>query len=127
MYEPPDYIANETVQEYIERMQKAGYKILVPEPNQLFIDIDTKEQLKQYLSEIERFRDEYTVKEIKQTPSRRKADGFHITVTLDREITNIERIVLQAILGSDPRRELLGLFRIWNEEELVTIFCEKGD
>lgn len=47
----------------------------------------------------------------------------HIVLTLTRELSPEARIALQAILGSDPVRELLNLARVENErQDPITLF-----
>jgi hypothetical protein len=42
----------------------------------------------------------------------RTARGWHVVIGLSISITPIETVALQAILGSDPRRESLNLMRV---------------
>lgn len=47
----------------------------------------------------------------------------HIMLTLSREFTSHERIAIQAMLGSDPMRELLNLRRVWcGAEDPIALF-----
>lgn len=48
---------------------------------------------------------------------RSSSGNTHIMIAFAREFTLLERIALQAILGSDPMRELLNLRRCWCEAE----------
>ena len=59
--------------------------------------------------------------------SRRKRDGSHIVVTLPRDITNIERLLWQAILGSDLRREAHSYRNMLRGDERPTLFFEKSE
>jgi hypothetical protein len=38
--------------------------------------------------------------------------GWHVAIILSRKIGRLERVALQAILGSDRKRECLNLFRV---------------
>lgn len=50
----------------------------------------------------------------------------HIMLTCSREFTPCERVALQAILGSDPMRELLNLRRVWcGAEDTIALFRPK--
>lgn len=47
----------------------------------------------------------------------------HIMLTLSRDLTLHERIAIQAMLGSDPMRELLNLRRVWcGAEDPIALF-----
>ena len=99
-----------------------GLDVRYPMANELFIDIDDKRSYKV-------FEENYTLIEgttgCMPAPSRRKKDGMHIVVTLNRNVTPIERIALQAALGSDPRREAHSLRRYFAGDPLPTLFFEK--
>jgi hypothetical protein len=52
-----------------------------------------------------------------------------VVVTLDRPVRDAcERVMLQALLGSDPMRELLSLERIQNgsDDDAVSVFFERA-
>ena len=60
----------------------------------------------------------------KVTESRHGLPGRHIVVTLDHDITETERLLLQACLGSDCVRELLGYVQMKNGDAHPTLFLE---
>jgi hypothetical protein len=99
-----------------------GVDVRYPMANELFIDIDDEKGMYH-------FNENYTLIEgttgCTMTPSRRKPEGKHIVVTLSRNVTPVERIALQAALGSDPRREAHSLRRYFNGDPLPTLFFEK--
>ena len=99
-----------------------GLDVRYPMANELFIDIDDERGMKE-------FNENYTLIEgttgCESTPSRNKLNGRHIVVTLKRNVTPIERIALQAALGSDPRREAHSLRRYFEGDPLPTLFFEK--
>jgi hypothetical protein len=59
------------------------------------------------------------------TPSRGGLPKRHITVYLGRAISSLERLALQAMLGSDRIRELLGFVRLQRGELHPTLFFER--
>jgi hypothetical protein len=90
-----------------------GQQVVLPKANELFIDIDNDDSYAwftmacQILDENEI---EYTVTQ--RPPSR--SGGEHIYVELtDWELTPLERIAFQAVMGSDRKRELLSLLRLF--------------
>lgn len=52
----------------------------------------------------------YRIDEIEAWPS--KNNNTHVVITIQDEMVIHERITLQAILGSDPTKELLNLARV---------------
>lgn len=103
----------------LEREKGLRYRVVLPRDDELQIDIDNLEALAVFQGNYTRLREywhhrwaggcEMTCEVV---PS--KTEGhFHITVRLPTEIDDQERIMLQALLGSDPVRELLSLVRIW--------------
>lgn len=107
----------------LERAKKEGLKVVYPEKNQLQIDIDRPEDYKIWAEHrfiVERF---LKIKKIVETPSK-EAGHWHIVVDLGVQIEPIQRILLQAVLGSDRKRELLGFVMLNNGEEKPTLFLE---
>jgi hypothetical protein len=95
---------------------------IYPMANELFVDIDTEADYGNFL------KNKNIISIIKAwhvTPSRTKAQGKHIVVELDRDVTSIERIALQTILGSDTRREAHSWVRLQANDPLPTLFFEK--
>lgn len=85
-------------------------------PSMLFVDIDTVDQMKQFdrmLPSIEHLLSfaygygpngkNHAISEI--FVNRSKSDNFHIRIRLTRPYTIPERIAMQLMLGSDPRKE----------------------
>jgi hypothetical protein len=112
---------------YIDYMQGLGFKIVLPEQQELQIDIDSEEQFQHFLAQwqivitqVEGW--SYVVKE-----SRSGFPKRHITVTTDISLTVVERIAWQAVLGSDPKRELLSMMRYDAGVSNPTLFVEKSD
>lgn len=106
--------------------EREGLDVRLPEPNELFIDIDDEKSYFTFNENRPLLGDMFTGQvEFAITPSRRKPWGKHIVVTLPRAVTPIERIALQAALGSDPRREAHSLRRYFNNDPLPTLFFEK--
>ncbi len=84
-----------------------GLLVVLPKPNELLIDIDSDSAFATFEVQVERVRKfeplSYTVK-----PSKSGGPCRHVTVELERSVADDrERILLQAVLGSDPFRELL--------------------
>lgn len=116
----------QTRREHAEEQAKAkGCIVVEPKPNELFIDIDRVEDLEFFYKQIghitKRCPLSYEVR-----PSLRK-DHFHVVVCFEnRELTEWERIALQAVLGSDRVRELISVFRLLDGDKTPTLFFEKA-
>jgi hypothetical protein len=99
--------------------------VVYPKDNQLLIDIDNQHSFLLYHKQMDIMRKYLGATEEAIAPSRNGGEGRHITVTLDHPITELERIALQACLGSDRVRELLGFVQYKNNDPHPTLFLEK--
>jgi len=101
-------------------------KVVLPEKNQLFVDIDNPLNYATYLRNHSTLESFYSVKSVTEAPSKSGTEGkVHITITLSEEIDDRERLLLQAFLGSDLKREFLGLQRVKANDPHPTLFLEK--
>ncbi len=97
--------------------------VVYPKHNELQIDCDTPESLDVATKAVKIMNInglKATVESIK--PS--KSGNWHMTITVDRKLTNIERIALQACCGSDTVRELLSALRVFQGKTDPTLFFE---
>lgn len=88
-------------------------RVRYAEPHQLFIDIDSDEALRKHEALFATFAaHEQCIRCVKNSPSGRSG-RYHVIVTLTRPVRDeAERVTLQALLGSDSKRELLALLRL---------------
>lgn len=104
-------------------MEREWY-VRVPEPNEVFLDLDTPEQQvsfeaiwpsveKMFAGSTRAFTDS-------RTPGCK-----HAIVTLTVHLSDAERIALQAICGSSPLRELLCLVRVLGGIENPSVLYER--
>ena len=56
--------------------------------------------------------------------TRSHGGGAHIYLRMNVDLPRIERITLQACLGSDPVREMLSLLRHWNDGYMPVVLAE---
>ncbi len=93
-----------------EKAAAKGLIVVRPEPNELFLDIDSEADFEKFESLILIFkehRDELCSWTKRPSPSG-KPGRYHVVVTLSAPVKDqMERIVLQALLGSDTKRELI--------------------
>ena len=99
--------------------------IVYPRDNELFVDIDSEEALELFNLHVEVLMEKLpgVVVCIGREPSSTEGH-YHVTVKLSYPVDPQERILLQAILGSDPTRELLSYIFFKNGREKPTLFFE---
>lgn len=117
----------ENIQWGLKRAKENGLVIIEPKPNEIQIDIDGMAELTFYQQQIRVLRANLKTaqtwtEDIKasKTPGR-----FHITLTTHKPIDHVLRVALQAILGSDIRRECFNLCRVLNGNKYPIVFFEK--
>lgn len=101
-----------------------GCVVVLPEVNQLLIDIDSPDAEVIYNKNKPKFELHIAVILMEERKTSRNGNT-HIYVTLDRNIDASERVLFQSFLGSDQTRELLSFVRILNEDAHPTLFIEK--
>lgn len=112
--------------QYFEEAASNGFYPVVPNSNCCQIDIDNESQYNTFMKNravISRncgWEPELVSDEASRTKGHR-----HITVRMPFVMNDEERILWQALLGSDPTRELLSLLRSRRGLEMPIIFMEK--
>jgi hypothetical protein len=103
--------------------REKGLDIVWPGPCELFLDLDDDEAFVLFKKQVEilgQF-DKGT-----WTEARSVNGGRHVVVTLDRPLTSeTERVMLEAVLGSDRKRSLLGLKQLRRGRERTSCFFKK--
>jgi hypothetical protein len=116
-------------EQYVERMLNDGYNIYYPDNNELQIDIDSPRALEIFNIRFKRLREELRVddEDAEARVYESKTPGhYHVVVKLPFVPDNhYERIALQAVLNSDPVREMLSLFRVWRGDPYPTLLARK--
>lgn len=99
-----------------EHAQSLGLQVVTPEADQIFIDLDDEADRAVMLEVIAMFgRNGYTLRVEKETES--KSGKRHVYIRAGFPLTEIERVALQACLGSDRKREALSIMRTWHVTE----------
>jgi len=108
------------------RAKRAKLILVEPEQDELQIDIDGCRALRHYGAQFAILQKAGITHGWKEsmTPSRAK-NHMHITIKLPRVITNLERVCLQSILGSDPMREAFNYVRVNKRTRYPIVFFEK--
>lgn len=103
-----------------------GLKTVYPKPNELQLDIDTVAQYKTFQMMRPLLNQRFTILKVVEKPSTSgKPNRKHVTITVNKPLVDSERIVLQACLGSDPKRELISFFHLLDDDPRPTLFFEK--
>jgi hypothetical protein len=93
-----------------EKAKELGLVVRYPEPNELFVDIDSEAELRRFNDLFDIFlehRDPDALHVATPSPSG-KPGRYHVVVRLSKPVADQrERIILQALLGSDTKRELI--------------------
>jgi hypothetical protein len=97
--------------------------VRIPGDFELFLDIDTPEDRATFERNRELINEAYGIDEVVETTSR--GGHTHIVVTVDVPVSIVERIALQAVLGSDRRREAHSMRRFFEGEATPTLFFER--
>lgn len=114
------------VQWGLERAKRQKLVIVQPAPNQLQIDLDGVRQMRQYGMLYSILRKAGITKGWRErvAPSK-KANHVHVTITLPKAIGDLERVTLQAVLGSDVRREAFNYIRVTKRNKYPIVFFER--
>ena len=112
-----------------QRAAELGLQVVRPEKDELFVDLDSSEQMllfKSRLPDISKF---ISTSAVTRASSSGEEGHYHAYVRLNRPVkSEEERILLQLLLGSDPTRELLSWARIQIcGSDCATVFYEKPD
>lgn len=120
-----DYTIDLTFKEQQVKASEAGCTIKLPKSNELFLDIDNVEDFAFFKKHITDLGD--LVQTWNFTESKSGKGHYHIIVTLNRKVKSLtERVLLQAVLGSDRVRELISWRRLDSGNRKATVFFEKG-
>jgi len=115
---------NEQMKAYAEA---AGCTFEEADDRTLFIDIDSDLQYTVFVKNSQLAKKLFGPMPVKITESKSSNGHKHIRVTLPESWSLLQRLVLQACLGSDLKREMIGLKRQMAGEENVIVFFEKKE
>lgn len=103
----------------------AGCEVILPGPQEIQIDVDTEESYLECLERINSLKDCLDFKIIvKDKESKSGHPHHHITIDMGIDLTNWQRVALQAVLGSDPVRERLNAARLFTDNKYPIVFFE---
>ena len=111
----------------LEKADKEGLNVVYPNEFELQIDIDNEQSYLVFQNQrriVHRF---VGIERQEEHPSKSGLPRRHITLRLKKPVTTLERICLQACLGSDRVREVLGYIRYAQNDQNPTLFFEKKE
>jgi hypothetical protein len=114
-----------TGEESVRHARRLNLIADVAEENELQIDLDTPEQEEQYRRMRPHVEDIYDIEDVIETPS--KSGKTHVRIFTAYPLSVEERVALQAILGSDPKKELCSLQRWLAGDEIPILLFEKPE
>ena len=121
-----DNVLDHSSQYSLDFARKQGLRVVLPTALELQIDIDSDEALYDFERRYELARNTgLPLAGYSSQPSKSGGEKRHITVRMSLKITPLERIALQAILGSDWRRELFSYDRLQRGDAVPTLFFER--
>lgn len=100
-----------TLSRALEKAKEQNADVVYSDPRTLLLDLDTDEGEAQYARNLPIVQEYYQVRE---TLSWTSKSGVHRHVMLEigQDLSLPDRVLLQAILGSDPKREMLSMIRV---------------
>lgn len=103
-----------------------GLEVVLPKANELQIDIDSTDDYALFDMHFGILLQYEVAQVTRDEPSKSGGERRHITVQMGRDVTNMERMLLQSVLGSDRKREILSWVQQCNGDPNPTLFLEKA-
>lgn len=122
-----DNAVDHSSQYSLDFARQEGLRVVLPTATQLQVDIDNDADYARFTQAFDLTMRHGIggVSSFTERPSRSGGERRHITVHLALPVTALERIALQAILGSDWKREAFSFERLKKGEAVPTLFFEK--
>lgn len=110
--------------EAIRNAEKSGFEIITDKEYSILLDLDNDESLAHYESIKKIAEDKFAYIEVNRWKS--KDGGTHIVGNVSEVYSKTERLLIQACLGSDRKRELLALYRLVIECDIISVLFRPG-
>lgn len=108
-------------EEALKNAKKNRQKVRTPAEDELLLDFDNSVDYDFFEKQLSVLGQYWGVEKHEQYPSISGKPGhLHVIVKLKAKVTPLERIALQACLGSDRKRELLGIVMLHNHDPFPT-------
>lgn len=106
-----------SVDKGLEKAEALGCDVVRGAPDLLLLDFDDVGSFERFDAMREMFVQFFKPESFETWYSKSGAPKRHVAIRLTKPLGVPERIALQAILGSDPKRELIGLIRYLSGQE----------
>lgn len=121
------YSASDRLEKARAKAEELGCVVVLPKANELQVDLDSAEAYDEHLKRraiLAKHCKGFLV-ECLEAPSKSGFPKLHVTIVLSRDVSALERVALQSLLGSDPVRELLSWVAIEKKtNDFPTLFFE---
>lgn len=116
----------ENVQKHLDENGLSGlYKIVIADNNTIQVDLDEEASVELFQQNYEIIKNYLGPHTLKKTLS--KSKKLHVTIKTTKQFKAIERIAIQAILGSDLLRESLNFRNLKAKHKNPILFIEAKD
>lgn len=107
-------VGQRSKEEAVKIADAKNLEAFFPLENEVFLDIDSREYMrrKAVIEALFNAGEENSIAIMDELVTTSKGGNKHVYLRLDRNISPLTRLVLQAVLGSDPVKEALTLLRI---------------
>lgn len=110
----------------LARARRSGWKIVEPAPNQLQLDLDGARAIRKYGMQWSILYRAGLTKGWKEKLQPSKKNGHvHVVITMPKAVDNLERVALQAVLGSDVKREAFNYCRVKKHNKYPIVLFRK--
>lgn len=119
-------MSTRATEKVLEYARENGLSVFFPKENELQLDLDNWSAEKEFRRRLGFFKAIHhgLIESVRYTHSR--TGGKHAYITLTRPVKDAaERLMLQAMLGSDAKREILSYKDLLEEQREPTLFFEK--
>jgi len=99
-----------------EKAKEANFTIIEGTPKTLLLDLDSWEAECRYDAMYSMLCMNFGAREKSRWKSK-SGKGVHVVISLKDDLDETTRVALQAIMGSDPKREMFGIVKILNDVE----------
>ncbi len=107
----------------VDKAARLGMDLVLPKPNELFIDLDSISAAREFYNRWDIFLQVYPTATVKYTTS--KGGNLHAYVNMENPVESMtHRIALQAALDSDPLREMIAVKHLLEGYEYPSCFFE---
>lgn len=112
----------------VKKAAELGLDIIYGDSNTLLLDLDNQAAIDRFRDTFQFVSSRFPVDRVQSWRSKsNKPDRIHVVVTLEDELPLMERLLLQQVLGSDPKREVFCLLRVHSGNDVPNLLFRPKD